>query len=128
MSRSAPRDVRAPGMLASHYAPRARVELLASANLSQRARELSVEGARVAVLVSIADDRAALAALAGVSLLDLGNSDDAAAQQLYAALRQADVDSADVVLASQPGAGDAHGIAEALTDRLTKAAGPRSAD
>jgi L-threonylcarbamoyladenylate synthase len=127
MSRSAPHDVRAPGMLASHYAPRARVELVVAAELRQRARELELAGARVAVLVASDDDRAALAGLAGVSLLDLGASDDDAAQRLYAALRQADVDSADVVLASPPAADDARGIAEALTDRLTKAAGPRAA-
>lgn len=123
MSRTAPHDVRAPGMLASHYAPRARVELLAPAELGQRARELELAGARVAVLVSSADERAALAGVTGVRLLDLGASDDAAAQRLYAALRQADVDGADVVLASPPAA---RGIGEALTDRLTKAAGPRS--
>ena len=128
MSRHAPHDVRAPGMLVSHYAPRARVELLAPTELGQRARALSVAGARVAVLVSSSDDRAPLAGLAGVRLLDLGASDDAAAQHLYAALRQADVDGADVVLASPPSAEHAHGIAEALTDRLTKAAGPRSND
>jgi L-threonylcarbamoyladenylate synthase len=126
ISRSAPSDVRAPGMLASHYAPRARVELVATTLLAARARELSDAGQRVAVLVSSADARDAFAALSGVSLLDLGASDDDAAQRLYAALRQADVDSADVVLATPPAAHDACGIAEALADRLTKAAGPRS--
>ncbi len=77
----------------------------------------------MAVLVSSGDDRDALAAIDGLRLLDLGASDDDAAQRLYAALRQADVDSADVVLASPPAAS---GIAEALADRLTKAAGPRT--
>jgi L-threonylcarbamoyladenylate synthase len=126
LSRSAAADVRAPGMLASHYAPRARVELLETTQLAARARELTKSGDRVAVLVSSADDRVALAAVPGINLLDLGASDDAAAQRLYAALRQADVDSADVVLASPPSAANARGIAEALVDRLTKAAGPRS--
>jgi L-threonylcarbamoyladenylate synthase len=126
LSRAAPRDVRAPGMLASHYAPHARVELLPPSELAQRARELELAGARVAVLVASSDDRAALAGLAGVRLLDLGANDDSAAQRLYGALRQADVDGADVVLASPPAARDSQGIAEALADRLTKAAGPRS--
>jgi hypothetical protein len=58
-------------------------------------------------------------------LLDLGSNDDTAAQRLYAALRQADVDSADVVLASAPSAHGVGGMAEALADRLTKAAGVR---
>jgi len=126
LSRHLPADVRAPGMLPSHYAPRARVELLAPSLLAERAQELALAGERVAVLVSSANDRAALEQLSGVSLLHLGASDDAAAQRLYAALRQADVDGADVVLASPPSARGARGIAEALADRLTKAAGPRS--
>ena len=126
LSRSAPADVRAPGMLASHYAPHARVELVPTSLLAQRAHELALSGQRVAVLVTNADDRAALAKLSNVTRLDLGASDDDAAQRLYAALRQADVDSADVVLASPPATHDARGIAEALADRLTKAAGPRS--
>ena len=126
LSRHLPADVRAPGMLPSHYAPRARVELLAPSLLAERAHELALAGERVAVLVSSANDRAALEQLSGVSLLHLGASDDAAAQRLYAALRQADVDGADVVLASPPSAPGARGIAEALADRLTKAAGPRS--
>ncbi len=125
LSRSAPHDVRAPGMLASHYAPRARVELVEARRLAERASELRLAGERVVVLVSNADDRYALEQVPGVNLLDLGASDDAAAQQLYAALRQADVDAADVVLASLPDAANARGIAEALADRLTKAAGPR---
>ena len=123
VERKPPPDVRAPGMLASHYAPRARVEIIDAARLSERAAELRAAGERVAVLVSSGDDRGALAAIDGLCLLDLGASDDDAAQRLYAALRQADVDSADVVLASPPAAS---GIAEALADRLTKAAGPRT--
>jgi L-threonylcarbamoyladenylate synthase len=122
VSRTAARDVRAPGMLASHYAPRARVQVIESSQLPERARELLLTGERVAVLVSSVDDRSTLAALAGLILLDLGANDDAAAQRLYAALRQADVDRASVVLASFPAA---RGLGEALADRLTKAAGPR---
>jgi L-threonylcarbamoyladenylate synthase len=122
VSREPPSDARAPGMLASHYAPRARVEIVATDALGARARELRLAGERVAVLVSSHDDRTSLASVDGVTLLDLGQSDDAAAQLLYAALRQADVDSADVVLASAP---VAEGLGEALADRLTKAAGPR---
>jgi L-threonylcarbamoyladenylate synthase len=125
LGRSAPRDVRAPGMLVSHYAPRARVEVLEPGRLTERARELSLGGARVSVLVSRNDDRTQLAKLAGVQLLELGSTDEAAAQHLYSALRQADVDGADVVLASPPAADAARGVAEALADRLSKAAGPR---
>jgi L-threonylcarbamoyladenylate synthase len=126
LSRGAPADVRAPGMLASHYAPLARVELVPTSRLAERAHELCLAGQSVAVLVSNTDDRLALAQLSNVRLLDLGASDEDAAQRLYAALRQADVERADVVLASPPNAHGARGIAEALADRLTKAAGPRS--
>jgi L-threonylcarbamoyladenylate synthase len=123
VSRHVPEGVRAPGLLASHYAPRARVELVAPAQLASRAAELLGAGRRVAVLVGAHDDRAELAALPGARLLDLGQSDDDAAKLLYAALRQADVDDAEIVLASEP---VAEGLGEALADRLTKAAGPRS--
>jgi L-threonylcarbamoyladenylate synthase len=125
VSRTAAPATRAPGMLASHYAPRALVEVVTTGQLGQRARELQRSGKRVAILVASTDDPSALGALEGVSLLDLGSSDDAAAQRLYAALRQADADNADVVLASAANAQRAGGIAEALADRLTKAAGAR---
>lgn len=122
IGRHAAEGVRAPGMLASHYAPRARVEIVRQGPLVARALELAQAGARVAVLVTRDDDRPALAALAGVKLLDLGQSEEDAARLLYAALRQADLDGADVVLASPPAA---RGLGEALADRLSKAAGPR---
>ncbi|HVY26375.1 MAG TPA: L-threonylcarbamoyladenylate synthase [Polyangiaceae bacterium] len=122
ITRHAAADVRAPGMLASHYAPRALVEIASGAELVRRARDLAERGERVAVLLSGADDRKALVAVPGVALLDLGADDSAAAQRLYAALRQADVDGASIILASRP---VAHGLGEALADRLTKAAGPR---
>jgi L-threonylcarbamoyladenylate synthase len=122
VSRTLPPDARAPGLLASHYAPLARVEIVEGRTLAARASELVERGERVTVLLSSADDRAALEVVPGVSLLDLGPNDDAAAQRLYAALRQADVDTASVVLASPP---SAQGLGEALADRLTKAAGPR---
>jgi L-threonylcarbamoyladenylate synthase len=109
-------------MLASHYAPQAQVEVVPRGELLARARQLGEQGERVCVLLSGSDDRAALGALRGVSLLELGANDASAAQRLYAAMRQADVDGARVVLVSAP---VAQGLGEALADRLTKAAGPR---
>lgn len=114
--------VRAPGMLESHYAPRARVKLVPREELIARAAELARAGQRVAVLLAPGDERGALSASSHLIVLDLGVSEEDAAQRLYAALRQADVDSADVVLASTP---EARGLGEALADRLMKAAGPR---
>jgi L-threonylcarbamoyladenylate synthase len=123
VSRSSHAEARAPGMLASHYAPRARVEIASSAReLVERARVLAERGERVAVLVTAADDRQALSSLERVSVLDLGPDQESAARALYGALRQADVDRSDVVLASPV---HEHGLGEALADRLTKAAGPR---
>lgn len=122
VGRRAASGVRAPGMLASHYAPRARVELVAPSVLGLRAAELAARGQRVAVLLAPADVRGTLTASGNLFVLDLGASEEDAAQRLYAALRQADVDSADVVLASVP---EARGLGEALADRLLKAAGPR---
>ncbi len=122
LERHAPPEVRAPGMLASHYAPRARVEVVARDRLASRARELMASGERVAVLVSAGDDPELAPHATGSLLLDLGSSDDEAAKRLYAALREADLGHADVVLASTP-AGE--GLAAAIADRLTKAAGPR---
>lgn len=122
IERHAPPDVRAPGMLASHYAPRARVEIVKGESLASRAEALTRGGERVAALVTTSDDRVALATIAGVILLDLGESEEEAAQRLYSALRRADAAGADVVLASQPAT---EGLGEALADRLGKAAGPR---
>jgi L-threonylcarbamoyladenylate synthase len=125
VSRAPTSDVRAPGMLASHYAPRARVEIHATVALAERAAELRDAGERVAILVASHDEHVLLTRLPGVRLLDLGTSDDAAAQRLYAALREADAGDATVILASPPAA---RGLGEAITDRLMKAAGPRGAD
>lgn len=118
---------RAPGMMASHYAPLARVEIVASEQLAARAAQLFQSGERVAVLASRHDDRSALAQLKEVTLLDLGPSDESAARRLYGALRLADAERCSVVLASPPVAASsaANGLGEALADRLNKAAGPR---
>jgi L-threonylcarbamoyladenylate synthase len=121
LGRHASEGVRAPGMLESHYAPRARVELVPSERLMARAEGLAHAGQRVAVLLAPGDARDSLRT-GHVLVLDLGRSNEDAAQRLYAALRQADLEGADVVLASIP---EPRGLGEALADRLMKAAGPR---
>jgi L-threonylcarbamoyladenylate synthase len=122
VSRQAPAGARAPGMLASHYAPRARVELVPPSELESRADELALAGERVALLLAPGDARTSGRTIPNVLVIDLGESERDAAQRLYAALRRADVDGASVVLASIP---EARGLSEALADRLLKAAGPR---
>src|SRR6185369_12856090 len=67
LGRSAPPGVRAPGMLASHYAPRARVELVSPRELAARALQLGLAGERVVVLVGGADARVDLNGLANVT-------------------------------------------------------------
>jgi L-threonylcarbamoyladenylate synthase len=108
---------RVSGALASHYAPRARVELLKEANLLIRAAQLTAAGQRVGVLAS-----PALAVPPSVIHLPLPADDAEIAHTLYASLRQADELGCDVVLASLP---EARGIGAAIADRLRKAAGPR---
>jgi L-threonylcarbamoyladenylate synthase len=123
VSRTPTGATRAPGMLPSHYAPRARVEIVAATELSSRARALLSAGERVAVLSSPDDDQEMIRTLREAIFLDLGPSTVSAAQRLYGALREADRRGASVVLASPPAA---EGLGEALVDRLTKAAGPRA--
>ncbi len=85
----------APGTLPSHYAPEARVEIVAADDLTRRRAELAATGRRVVVL-------------AGVE-----------AANLYARLREADAVGADVVLAVLP---PEDGLGAAVADRLRRAA------
>jgi L-threonylcarbamoyladenylate synthase len=93
---------RAAGMLASHYAPRARVVLVADRAAAQgQIAAFEHDGLRVAVI----------------------DHDDLVvyARDLYADLRDADAAGADVVVAVIP---PPTGLGHAVRDRLTKAAGP----
>lgn len=95
---------RAAGMLASHYAPRCRVELVESPTAGRE---------RVAVLRH-ADVNAAL--------LDASGDLVAAARSLYARLRDADEQGVQTLVAVLPAPS---GLGHAIRDRLTKAAAPR---
>lgn len=95
-----------PGQMASHYAPRAAVLLVSTEEAPEREAALRRAGKKVALLSRHVDA-----------------ADNAAfARSLYAALRAADAQDADVLLAVLP---DAAGIGLAIADRLTKAAAPR---
>lgn len=109
---------RAPGTLASHYAPRARVEVVADVDLTGRARALIGAGEQVGVLTG-RDVRRELPPRT-VTLATPADADDYA-RVLYAALRQADVLGLDVVLAVPP---PPTGIGLAVADRLRRAATP----
>lgn len=109
-------DVRAPGMLESHYAPRAGLLLVTAAELEDALAQH--HGRRVVVIagesVGVPD---------GVTKLTL--PDDAAgfARELYGSLREADT-LGELILAVPP---PESGLGLAVRDRLRRAAAPRPA-
>jgi L-threonylcarbamoyladenylate synthase len=94
-------EIAAPGTLASHYAPDARVELVAGPDLEARAARLRGEGLAVGILDAPADPAAY-------------------AHVLYERLRELDRLGVAVILAVAPA--DADGIGAAVADRLRRAA------
>jgi L-threonylcarbamoyladenylate synthase len=92
--------VRAPGMLASHYAPRASLVLVSAEALAGESEQRSRRGQRVGVLTLPSDAAAA-------------------ARELYAALRALDAAGYDVLLAVLPPDVEAN---TAVRDRLIRAA------
>jgi L-threonylcarbamoyladenylate synthase len=94
-------EVAAPGTLESHYAPDARVELVAAADLESQAARLRAEGFAVGILEPPADP---------VEY----------AHVLYERLRELDGRGVDVIVAVAPT--DPEGIGVAVADRLRRAA------
>lgn len=105
-------DVRAPGMLESHYAPRAGLWLVSAAEIFQEAARRRAAGARVVV---IAPEGTALPE--GVASLTVPADEAGFARVLYAHLREADV-LGDLILAVPPAAS---GLGLAVRDRLQRA-------
>lgn len=109
-------DVRVPGMLESHYAPRAGLWLVTGNEVFAEAARRSAGGARVVVLAAegtrVPD---------GVTLLAVPADSAGFAQVLYARLRECDA-LGDVILAVPPGES---GLGLAVRDRLQRAAAPR---
>lgn len=93
--------LRVSGGLPSHYAPRARVDLVEESVIESRAEEYRAKGLKVKML----------------------RSSDVEAPVLYASLRKADEEGVDVVLAPRPSEA---GLGLAVADRLKRAAGPRT--
>jgi L-threonylcarbamoyladenylate synthase len=104
---------RAPGMLASHYAPATPLELVEEAGAAARVGELAVGGARVGVISPAGVAGPAAAAW------HAGGDASAYARSLYAWLRAADGEGLDVVVAVPP---PPTGIGLAVADRLRRAA------
>ncbi|MBL8955382.1 MAG: threonylcarbamoyl-AMP synthase [Myxococcaceae bacterium] len=111
-------DVRAPGMLASHYAPRAGVLVVTPAQLYAEAERRQTEGLRVAALAP-----RSVAVPAAVHRADMPEDAAGFARELYGALRRLDAEGFDLVVTALP---DEHGLGLAVKDRLLKAAAPRT--
>jgi L-threonylcarbamoyladenylate synthase len=107
-----------PGLLASHYAPRTRVELIAHGEVTRRARAIMDAGQRVVALASsdAGDSR--------WSVRVMPSDPVAYAAEMYAALREADAMACDVILVELPAHANAPEWA-AVMDRLTRASAPR---
>jgi L-threonylcarbamoyladenylate synthase len=109
---------RAPGTLASHYAPHAQVELVAGDALAARLAELEAAGTRVGLL---AEREWVDAAASRTVTLATPRDADEYAHDLYAALRRADELGLEIVVAVPP---TEVGIGAAVADRLRRAAAP----
>ncbi len=106
--------VRAPGTLAAHYAPRARVVLVEDHHLDVAVANAGVDPDRIGVLALVDEGTPE-----GAVRLAAPASAAEYAKVLYAALREADALDLEVVLAVPPGP---DGIGAAVTDRLRRAA------
>lgn len=112
--------VRAPGMLAAHYAPRAGVELVDAHEVAPRLKTLAAPPVRRVVLIAPAD--VAAPGLDAAQRLVVPAAPAGFAHELYARLRDADALAADVALVVPPAA---TGLGEAVRDRLRRAAAGR---
>jgi L-threonylcarbamoyladenylate synthase len=116
--------MRSPGLLATHYAPRAPLTVFqgepAAARSALAAAIRAAAGRRVGVIASAGDAR--LLAGLPVVVAEVGPDQDAEAMasRLYAALRELDEAKVDVILAREPS--QTEGLWRALRDRLRRAA------
>jgi L-threonylcarbamoyladenylate synthase len=109
-------DVRVPGALASHYAPRAGVLVVEREQLAARATE-ECRSAKVAVVTASAKD-----APRGSVHVVIAADPSGFARELYAKLREADEQGAELIVIAPPEPG---GLGLAIRDRLKKASAPR---
>jgi L-threonylcarbamoyladenylate synthase len=108
---------RAPGMLASHYAPRARLVATRAEDASRCARELTAPGARLALLAP----RDVIADVEGATRIDVPSDARDRARTLYASLRAIDERGFTHAIVILPD--DERGLGAAIADRLRRAAG-----
>ena len=123
----------APGTLASHYAPRAHVEIVDAPDAGARAREIASGGRRVGLL---AMELSGCRVPEGVMVLTPPSDIAEYARVLYSRLREADEHRLDVLLVVLPGGagnsdtggdtggdvdGDSDALAAAIADRVCRA-------
>ncbi len=109
--------IRVPGLMQSHYAPIAGVELVAAGELRQRAEALLLSGRRVAVVATNPLELPAEAVAFSMPADVTGF-----ARALYATFREIDRKGFDVILVVPP---PDSGLGWAVRDRLVRAASPR---
>jgi L-threonylcarbamoyladenylate synthase len=110
-------EVRAPGMLQSHYAPRAGVRLVTADGLAAASQKALDEGLRVVVMASTL-----VGPVMATARLEVPFDDVGFARVLYARLREAD-QLGDLILVVPP---PESGMGLAVADRLKRAAAPRA--
>lgn len=104
----------APGTLASHYCPRARVQIVDPDCLFSEARRLVADKVRVGLITS-----ATLPADLPIAIVRTGANVQDLAHELYSAFRNLDDKGCEVVLLTLP---SKDGIGAAVVDRIQRAA------
>jgi L-threonylcarbamoyladenylate synthase len=107
--------VRAPGMLASHYAPRAGLLLVDGSQLGSVAAAEAARGAKVALVSPSRPSGLA----AEIGWFEVPEDPAGFARVLYATLREIDARGYELIVAAPPAAS---GLGLAVRDRLTRAA------
>lgn len=115
-----------PGLLSSHYAPAARVRLARGYDVSETIDQERAASNPVVVLAhsSVAQHAARTRAGGDGALIEMPADDRAYAARLYAALREADNRLPHTIIVERPPS--AGGLWDAVLDRLTRAAAPRT--
>jgi L-threonylcarbamoyladenylate synthase len=113
-----PQDLRAPGRLASHYAPATPLQLVAASELPQRLAATSAAGTKVAV-VAYGADAIAAAEAADAAVTAMPGDVVEYGRRLYAMLRRVDAAGHDLILVEAPPAAPEW---LAVRDRLMRAA------
>jgi L-threonylcarbamoyladenylate synthase len=116
-----PGDVRAPGTLESHYAPRARIVLAPERELFEVALRHLAEG-KIGILCGRSPTLTPELYSENIIFYELGATFEDAAHALYTGLRALDESGCDIIVSYLP---PPLGLGLAISDRLARAAAPR---